>query len=69
VKRLKEISIAHPVDHTPESWDATLDDMIYALDVCVQESEQGILDSDGHDWDRVDRGLALFGSRFRDLWW
>lgn len=64
LKRLRELHSCHPTNMTMEEWDATLDDMIYAMDICAAEDVGGDC-----DWDRVQRGLDAFGSKFRELWW
>ena len=66
LKRFKELNIGYPWPLTSEEWDAELDDMIYALEICVQEHTELV---DEADWFRVQHGLELFGVRFRDLWW
>jgi len=69
LRRFKELNNGFPGhDLTWESWNAALDDMIYAMDICDQEKTSS-QDDDTVDWERVQRGLELFGKHFRDLWW
>lgn len=67
LKAFRDGKYSHPIDMTPEKWDECIGDMIYALEVCVREGD-GVLGRDDADWERVNRGLELFGTRFRDLW-
>lgn len=66
LRRFKEVTLCHPHGLTEESWQAVLDDMIYALDVCVRDGDGVVPDA---DWGRVDRGLRALGEYWRDLWW
>ena len=54
---------------TEASWDAKLDEMIWALDCVANQFE---LDADWElsvDQDRLQHGLLLFGVYLRHLWW
>lgn len=62
--RFKEVNIAFPPEFTEDGWNAALDDMIYALSQCTE-----VKYDEDIDWDRVKRGLELFGQHFRSLWW
>lgn len=66
LKRFKELNNGHPVNMTEDSWNAAIDDMIYALEICVKEDDSFVEDA---DWERVEKGLLEFGHHFRDLWW
>ena len=66
LRRFKEINFGYPNIFTEESWDEAIDDMIYALEICERELV-GVVDD--ADFDRVERGLELFGKYFRALWW
>lgn len=69
LKRFKEISIAYPSDSnlTPEDWDLILDDIIYSLEVEIDDNSS--VDPTTIDWSRAQKGNMLFGQYFRDLWW
>lgn len=64
LKRFKKLNNGHPPDLTPEGWDSILDDIVYALEASAQFE-----DDENFDWERVERGLELFGKYFRHLWW
>ena len=65
LRRYKELSNGYPVGMTEAEWNTALDDMIYAMSLhCVEP-----LTWDDVDHERLARGCALFGTRFRDLWW
>lgn len=68
LKRFRELNNGFPGgdDMTMEKWNAQLDDMIYALGICVREMDDIVDDA---DWDRVEKGLEAFGKNFRHLWW
>jgi len=65
LKRFKELKKCYPGNLSGEQeWDAILDEIILALEACIDweidTSEQ---------WNKVDDGLHLFGKHFRSLWW
>lgn len=68
LRRFRELHGDCPLGMTMEAWDAMLDDMIYAMEVCVREMDE-VVGREDADWERVDRGLEAFGTMFRDLWW
>lgn len=68
LRRFKRITRGYPAELTEEGWNAILDDMIYALEVCVRSNEE-VLGADEADWDRVERGLEAMGKWWRALWW
>ena len=68
LRRFRELRGCHPSDMAAEQWNAMLEDIIYAMEVCADDDRNYGCD-DGTDWDRVHKGLDAFGSRFRDLWW
>lgn len=64
LKRYKEICKSHPCTFNEENWNEALDEMIYAMERSVNRFN----DFDT-DWDRQQKGLALFFKYFNDLWW
>lgn len=68
LKRFKELHNGYPAGTSEKTWEKNLDDMIYAMDVAVKESDVWVGDDDV-DWYRVSRGLRAFGTKFRNLWW
>lgn len=67
LRRFKELNNGYPGDLTAEEWDDMLDDMIYAMEAVANEDD---LDEQKNiDYKRMQRGLDLFGERFRGLWW
>lgn len=67
LKAFQDGKHSYPADMTPEEWSECIGHMIYALEICVREGDE-VIGIDDADWDRVNRGLELFGTRFRDLW-
>jgi hypothetical protein len=66
LRRFREVSNGYPADMTKEEWDTILNRMIYALEVCSDDSEWL---EEYVNWDRVNQGLQEFGKYFRNLWW
>lgn len=64
LKRFKEVHGSYPIGMTQKSWNAAIDDMIYAIEATTRDSFDRTV-----DYKRVNRGLKLFGKHFRDLWW
>ncbi len=68
LRRFRQLTFGHPHGLTMDEWEEIIDDMIYALEICEKELDT-VVGHDGADWNRVNRGLELFGLYFRDLWW
>jgi len=66
LKRFKDLNNGNPVDITWEQWQNDLDDMIYAMENTIKLSDDCTYEC---DFDRLNKGLILFGKMFRDLWW
>jgi len=60
--RFKKLNNGFPNGLTEATWNAAIDDMIYAMEIVKNDIHDA-------DWERVKRGLDLFGKHFRDLWW
>lgn len=70
LQRFREYAAGYPGDlATQEEWHAMLDDMLYGLRAIVEDNYPSASNYDQIDWERVQRGLRLFGERFRNLWW
>ena len=62
LKGFRDRTISYPSTmETFEEWSSALDEMIYGF-------ENAIEDSDSTDYDRLRKGLELFGKYYRDLW-
>jgi len=68
LKRFKEVTNGYPNELTPESWDAILDEMIFAFQFYSTEKMYQ-WDSTPEEYSRVQKGLELFGKYYPDLWW
>lgn len=73
--RFKELNAngGFPIQFTSESWDAVLDEMIFAFDWSLnwEEEKYSKLTKEEQDanWKRYENGMQLFAKWFRDLWW
>ena len=71
--RFKELNNGFPIDFTSESWDAVLDEMIFAFDWslnCEEEKYKGLTkEQQDENWKRYEAGMQLFAKWFRHLWW
>ena len=79
LKRFKKIANGYPDHMKPEEWDATIDKMIYSMEVVLYDEDagwlhiRGLCDEDheksAEKWKRVDEGFELLGKHIRNLWW
>jgi hypothetical protein len=71
LKRFKELKDGIPMGFTEKSWNETLDKMIFALGLCLDEDRwfEGAKEEQEALAARVQEGLELFGKYFRSLWW
>jgi hypothetical protein len=65
LRRFRELDFCHPPHMSAEAWNAAVDDMIYGMEVCAADDDF----RPEIDWERVRKGLSLFGENFRHLWW
>lgn len=68
LQRFKEVSIAYPMDLTPEQWDAVLDKMIYSFQHYANTWEESF-DETPENLARVQEGLDLFAKWYPQLGW
>lgn len=66
VRFLPDVDILVAHDANAQAWEGTLDKMIRAFELIVDEDENGLL----HDEDIpvIEDGLLEFAAHFRDLW-
>lgn len=69
LKRFKEINIAYPVGSTPEKWDLELDEMIETFETLVKEEWPETSEEITERSNKIEQGLQLFASRFRQISW
>lgn len=75
LKLFKEVNNGTPYGFTEESWDETLDKMIFAMEVVangvwvLSDYEPRDVEEDKIYWEKVQTGLDLFGKYFLHLWW
>jgi hypothetical protein len=58
-----------------EKWNTIVDEMIWSFEQVLDDESDEKFWTDGIDWDglrahnkRIDKGLALFGKYYRNLW-
>ena len=69
LRRFKDVSIAYPVELTPEQWNSYLDEMIFAFEWFSSEErwENG---PDCHEkYEKAQKGIDLFAIYYSDLRW
>jgi len=68
VRRIKEVTIGIPANMTEEEWNATLDKMIYSMDMIVRNDMDDCITNE--NMQEVQDGIDLFAKHFfHDLWW
>ena len=67
LRRFRELNYGFPYGSTPESWDAELDEMIWAAEWYAKYAyETGC---DPQDRERAMKGLKQVMERLPELWW
>jgi len=69
LKRFKEVNCGFPHNYTEETWNKVLDDMIFAINYAANHDDMDETLLKKKDYQRIRRGLNLFGKYFLDLWW
>jgi len=68
LQRLKEVTIGIPAKMTEEEWNATLDKIIYSMDMIVRNDMDDCITNE--NMQEVQDGIDLFAKHFfHDLWW
>jgi hypothetical protein len=67
LRRFRELNNGFPDEATPESWDAELDEMVWAAEWYAENAYN--FDCDRNEWDRAVRGLQQITERLPQLWW
>ena len=73
LKRFKELNMGYPdnnqfgMPRTKKEWDDILDEIIFAME--FMSSDERFDCEDTETWERVQKGLSLFGDWFTHLWW
>lgn len=75
LKQLKEAKNGYPSNLTEKKWDSILDEMIWSFEQLLDDNSDEKFWTDGIDWDglrahnaKIDKGLALFGKYYRNMW-
>jgi len=75
LKQLKEDKYGYPSTLTEKKWNTIVDEMIWSFEQVLDDESDEQFWTDGIDWDglrahnkRIDKGLALFGKYYRNLW-
>lgn len=71
--RFKQVTNGYPYEHTEETWNACLDEMIFAFDWtlhCEDDKFDSLSEKEKtKNWKRFSKGMQLFAKHFRNLWW
>jgi hypothetical protein len=65
LKRYQKVSACHPMNLTPEEWNAILDKMIASFEFHASDLKW----SSDSTWQQHDEGIQLFAKYFTRLWW
>jgi len=65
-KRLREIQQGHPSQISQDKWEKILDEIEYAFSIIADEDKYFNLGDE--DWDKVEKGMALFAEWFNCFW-
>ncbi len=68
LRRFKELNDGFPPGSTPASWDAELDEMIWAAEWYAENAYTNGSGCIEQDWDRANRGLKQMIVRLPNLW-
>jgi hypothetical protein len=75
LKQLKEDKYGYPSTLTEKKWNTIVDEMIWSFEQVLDDESDEKFWTDRIDWDglrahnkRIDKGLALFGKYYRNLW-
>ncbi len=66
LERFRDVTISRPVDMPLSEWEDILDEMVWTFKFLGSEDRWSCFDDE--EWERVDKGLDLFGKYYRDLW-
>lgn len=69
LKRFKELHFDSLPDLDFDQWNTVLDDMIFAINYAANHDDMDETLLKKKDYQRIRRGLNLFGKYFMDLWW
>lgn len=68
--RFKEINCGFPCNLTSETWDETLDKIIFSFHWNLNSDVRDLSkEQTAEMWERYAAGMQLFAKYFRDLWW
>ena len=68
LEKFREVTIAHPIDLTPEQWDEVLGKMIFSFRYTLTRFDEGWVDEpEMHE--KYKEGMRLFAEYFDGLWW
>lgn len=66
LKRFRELTIAHPSNHSEDEWNEILDKIIAAFEFAASE---GRWQASPEEYDKHHEGIKLFAQYYWALWW